>query len=205
MSVLDNIVIPATITIGSTVIRGFQIRNSQITKPDNKYKDKINQTDNADKELYRSLLNTPVVSNITFRGDTYTDNNGVEKNFDSITYEAVLLNVSQAKKIIKTEIQGRDGTVKEYIGMDDYQVTINGIITGPNGRYPVEDVRALKDMLDAPIPIVTICSFLQNLDVHTLVIENYEFPRQEGGYSYQQFNITAVSDVPQELKIKNNV
>lgn len=205
MSALDNIVIPATITIGSTVVRGFQIRNTSASKTSNPYKDNINQADNSDKELYRSLLNTPVVSNITFYAGKYIDNNGVQKVFDGLVYEAVLLNVSQAKKIIKTEIQGRDGTVKEYIGMDDYQVTINGIITGPNGRYPLEEVRSLKDMLDAPIPIEVACTFLQNLDVHTLVIENYEFPRQEGGYSYQQFSITAASDIPQELKIKNNV
>jgi hypothetical protein len=204
MSALDNIVIPAAISFGSTTVRGFRIRNTSSAKGGNQYDGKIDQTDNSDKELYRSLLNTPVLSNITFLAGKYTDNSGVEKVFEQLVYEAVLLNVSQAKKIIRTEIQGRDGTVKEYIGMDDYQVIINGIITGPNGRYPLEEVRSLKDMLDAPIPIEVACTFLQNLDVDTIVISNYEFPQQEGGYSYQQFSITAMSDIPQELRIKNN-
>lgn len=205
MSALDNIVIPAVISIGGATVRGFRIRNTATSKQNNQYDGQIDQTDNSDKELYRSLLNTPVLSNITFLGGKYTDNSGVEKVFEELVYEAVLLNVSQAKKIIRTEIQGRDGTVKEYIGMDDYQITINGIITGPNGRYPLEEVRSLKDMLDSPIPIEVACTFLQNLDVDTIVIANYEIPQQEGGYSYQQFSISAISDIPQELRIKNNV
>lgn len=162
----------------------------------------IDQTVTADQELYRSALGTPVYSNIVFQKGSYSTNTpGVNKSFDQLTYEAVLITVSQAKKIIKTEIQGRDGTVKEYIGQDDYAVTINGIITGPNGHYPVDEVIALKAMLDAPIAIDVACTYLNNLGIQSLVVDSYTLEQKEGGYSYQTFSISCISDVPQELKI----
>lgn len=203
MSALDNIVIPASVTIGSTVIRGFQIRKNVTTEQKNPYEDKIPQITQADKELYRSLLNTPVLCNLTFEGGEYTDNNGLAKKFDTLRFETVLMNVSQAKVIVTTAIQGRDGTVKEYIGMDDYHIAINGIIVGPNGSYPKGIVRQLKNILDCPSEIAVTSNYLQNLDVHNIVISDYELPQQEGGYSYQQFNINAISDAPLYFKINN--
>lgn len=164
----------------------------------------IDQTDNQDEPLYTSALGTPVYSDITFQQGTYSTNTpGVNKTFGPITYQAVLITVSQAKKIIKTEIQGRDGTVKEYIGLDDYSVTINGIITGPNGHYPIDEVSALKAMLDAPIAIDVACTFLQALGIHSMVVDSYTLEQKEGGYSYQTFSISCLSDTAQELQFLN--
>lgn len=164
----------------------------------------IDQTDNRDKELYRSSLGTPVYTNITFQAGTYeTTMPGKTVSYGPVTYEAILITVSQAKKIIKTEIQGRDGTVKEYIGMDDYQVQINGIITGKNGHFPKDEVAALKKVLDAPVPLEIACTYLETLDIHSLVVDQYEIGQQEGGYSYQTFSIACLSDVPQELRLAN--
>lgn len=164
----------------------------------------IDQTDNRDKELYRSSLGTPVYTNITFQAGTYETNPpGKTVSYGPVTYEAVLITISQAKKIIRTDIQGRDGTVKEYIGLDDYQVTINGIITGPNGHHPKDEVADLKAILDAPVPIDVACTYLQTLGIDSLVVDTYEIGQQEGGYSYQTFSISCLSDVPQELRLAN--
>jgi len=164
----------------------------------------IDQTDSRDQALYASALGTPVYSDITFQSGSYSTNTpGVNKSFGPLTYQAVLITVSQAKKIIKTEIQGRDGTVKEYIGMDDYQVAINGILTGANGHYPIEDVTALKAMLDAPIAIEVACTFLNSLGIHSLVVDSYTLEQKEGGYSYQTFSLSCISDIPQELNLLN--
>jgi len=178
-----------------------------LTKTDlktNEQKFDIPQASPADTPLYTSKLGTPVYSNISFIGGRYeTNTKGVFVEYPSLTYDAVLITVTQAKKIIKTEIQGRDGTVKEYIGMDDYVVQVNGVITGANGQHPVNEIADLKKMLDAPVPIDVACSYLQNLSIMSLVVENYELGQQAGGYSYQSFAITFVSDVPQELRLKN--
>lgn len=170
----------------------------------------IDNTDLRDSGLgYTSELNTIVYTNIEFLQGSYTANDGTTKTFggsggiEQLRYEAVLVSVSQAKKIIKTEIQGRDGTVKEYIGMDDFQVSVNGVITKSNGNRPLAEIRALKKMLDAPIPIHVACAYLQNLNIDLLVVQDYNISESQGSYSYQPFSINFISDVPQELQLIN--
>ena len=161
----------------------------------------IPQGPTPDAPVATSVLNTPVYTNIRFLPKTYTDNTGKSITTDDLTYDAVLITVSQSKKIIKTEIQGRDGTVKEYIGMDDYHVQVNGIITGSNGVHPAQDIARLKKMLDAPVAIDVVSAYLQNLGVHSLVVEDSTFAQEAGGYSYQTFSISFISDIPQQLRL----
>lgn len=173
----------------------------------------IDQTDPRDPSLgYQSPINTPVYTNIEFLPGQYeTDVKGVFKSFGSSTdgpdrlrFESVLITVSQDKKIITTEIQGKNGTVKEYIGDGDYQVTVDGIISGKNGQRPIDQIRSLKKMLDAPIAIQVASTYLQTLDINYLVLQSYQMGEQMGGYSYQTFSLFFLSDVQQELKFMSN-
>jgi hypothetical protein len=160
---------------------------------------------------YTSSLGTLVFSNIEFLPGTYeTNTKGVFKSFGSSTngpdrlrYEQVLITVSQQKLIVKTQIQGRNGSVKEYIGLDDYQVQVNGIITGNNGHMPIDEISALQKMCIAPIPIEVASTYLQLFGIDYLVLDSFEFPESEGGYSYQKFTLSFFSDTQQELELIN--
>jgi hypothetical protein len=144
-----------------------------------------------------------VICDITLKGGVYKDvNSGSSITTPAIRLATVLLTVSQAKKIVKTEIQGRDGTVKEYIGMDDYHIGITGVITGSNGHYPKEEAGILKQMLDAPVAIEVISTYLNNLGVHNVVVTDYSFGQVTGGYSMQNFTINCLSDMPLELSFQ---
>lgn len=179
----------------------LNIGQSHIGKQPEGGKYNIPQGAQRDAHISMSALNTPVYSNIHFLDVEYTDIQGRTIRTEGKIYDAVLITVSQAKKIITTEIQGRNGTVKEYIGLDDYQVVVNGIITGANGVHPVDDIAALKKMLDAPVAIDVACAYLQNLGIQSLVAMDYTFEQQAGGYSYQTFSITFKSDIPQQLRL----
>jgi|GEM_PF-1140218 hypothetical protein len=156
-----------------------------------------------DAPLRTSVLGTPIYTDLTLQYCSYTDNiTGQTVSVDDdIVLDTVLLTVSQPIKVIKTEIQGRDGTVKEYIGKGDAEITINGIITGTNGVYPRDDVSELKKWLDAPISKGVLSWWLQNLGIHNIVVNSYSIPQVQGGYSYQMFSISASSDAPVELRI----
>lgn len=164
----------------------------------------INNSVSPDPGLYTSKLGTLVYANIEFMAGQYeTEIQGVVNTFDSVICEAVLINVVQAKRIIRTEIQGRNGSVKEYIGLDDYEVTISGVIVGANYTRPVEEINNLKKIIDAPIAIDVACAYLQALGIDQIVINNCQWSQDAGSYAYQTFSISAYSDVPQELRIAN--
>jgi hypothetical protein len=157
------------------------------------------------KDYLGNLLGTPVFADVTLQGGSYTDNiTGKTITYPEIKLATVLLTVDFTARIVKTEIQGRDGTVKEYIGQDDAKVTIQGIITGTNGHYPAYEVGQLNLWAKAPVTKGATSTFLQNLGVDNLVVESFSLPQIAGGYSYQTFSINCISDLPVELKIVNN-
>lgn len=186
----------------------------------------LNLKQPKDTPLGVGSLGTPVYTDLTLMGCSYTDNitgetvtlendryrsgspraniagnnNGIGSAFYQ-NLETVLITVSKPKRVITTEIQGRDGTVKEYIGAADAQITINGIITGNNGVYPRDEVNRLVKWLDAPVSKNITAWWLGNLGIDRIVVQGYSIPQVQGGYSYQIFSIDAISDLPVELKI----
>lgn len=176
-----------------------------------------------DEAIGLSSLGTPIYTDLTLVGMKWKNNltgqdeecpndrfrtgnrsavtNTPQQGGFYMNIETVLMSIDQPINVIKTEIQGRSGTVKEYIGAGDSQITINGIITGRNGVYPKDEVNRLKKWLDAPVAKGIVAWWLDNLGISDIVIESYSIPQVQGGYSYQLFTINAISDAPVELKI----
>lgn len=122
--------------------------------------------------------------------------------YDSIQFVACLITIQMAKNIVATTIQGRDGTVKEYISDGDYHINIKGVFTEANGVYPEDDIEVLKNICKAKSNLSVVSKWLQQFDITNIVIDNYSFPQREGFYNTQLFEINALSDQPVELFIK---
>jgi len=152
-----------------------------------------------DPALSQSYLGSNVLSNLTLI-DKVTGN--------KIAVDTALFNVTQTKHIVTTPIQGRDGTVKEYISMGDYHVTIKGVIAGVNGFYPkdtkIQNTATVTELLQMCTinKAVTITSwFTLMFNINDIVITNFTLGQVEGEYSTQYFEITALSDTPFEVSI----
>lgn len=186
--------------IGQQLIRTYGMQNVRVLQaPKNDYQ--ISQLTSQDVGFYKSSLGTPVMSDLTFKAGSYTDDSGVLKTFNEIKLITVLVTVSQAKNIVKTSIQGRPGTIKEYNGLGDYVITINGVITGPNGHYPKDEVIELKNMLVSNKSVEVVSWFLQLWDIDNIVVDDFSINPEEGGYSYQPFTIDASSDADVMLRL----
>ena len=151
--------------------------------------------------LVPSKLGTQVMAEVTFKGLTWTDTQGKNHIVKTQTFQTILIDLTFPRNIVKTEIQGRNGTVKEYIGEGDAQIAFRGVITGSNGQYPESEVQDLVQLIKAPVPIEVICTFLNNKGVYNVVFEDRTLSEEEGGYSYQTFSLNAISDTPVELQI----
>ncbi len=153
-----------------------------------------------DKELYLSKLGGAVFSNFNVQAGTYTKN-GQNYSFDEIKIDIALFEVQYSKNVITTSIQGRDGTVKEYISDADFVVNIKGILLAPNNKFPLDEFVSLIKVLKAPVPIKVNSWYLEKFGIYNLVVTGADFSQQPGQFSRQMFSITALSDTPIELNI----
>lgn len=117
-----------------------------------------------------------------------------------------LVEISRDKLIVTTEVQGRDGTVKEYISNGDYAVTIKGILASDpfDGRYarryPAREVQLLKQLCDLPEAIPVTGRLFKIFGIHNLVIKGVSWPTLPGFTNLQAYELRCLSDEPIELQ-----
>tara|TARA_R110002020_G_scaffold72109_1_gene185565 strand:+ start:1585 stop:2229 length:645 start_codon:yes stop_codon:yes gene_type:complete len=180
------------------------------------YNTKINeeeQDENTPDPQVTSYLGTPVFAQLLFIPGKYKDVKGEEVvygeilkndyNNENFVINTVLIDVSQQKQIVKTNIQGVSGTVKEYISKGDYQITIRGALVSESSvRYPEEEVSQLTEYLEAETSIGVASRFLDDIfNIQNIVVESFNFPQVEGTQNVQLFEVSAISDDPIELTV----
>lgn len=195
--------------IKTSIYKATMPKGTAYTQPELKKGElNINNTYNApDEGLSKSaLLGTSVLSNLIIKKQDWIDN----QTGDTITFfnkdvvlESVLFSVSNQKFIVETPVQGRNGTVKEYISNGDFAIDIKGVLTAPNGQSVREILVPLIRAMDAQIALNIESWFLTEIfGINNIVVYYYNFPQNSGGYSTQAFEIQCKSDVPIELIIK---
>lgn len=151
---------------------------------------------------YKSSLGTPVQSWCKFLGGSYSNiNDGSVITIPTFVLTACLISVKQSKNIVNTKINGRNGTVKTYMGMDDYSIRITGYLLGANGVYPAADAKLLRQICNAPVSLQISCPYLQYIfdptgkgGINWVVITGSDMNQDEGQYSIQKYTIDMLSD-----------
>lgn len=121
-----------------------------------------------------------------------------------VEIQTALFDVSMSRNIIKTPVQGFNGTIKEYVSDGDYSISINGIITNEQpDRYPEGQVSRLNRICRLQQEVGVISPLLNIVfGITHLVIESYSFPMTEGSQNVQHFSLSCVSDKPVQLRIQ---
>ncbi len=157
-------------------------------------KEAQNMTTGRNTEM-TTYLGTPVFADIILA------NQAEDRKIQLI---AAVVEVNQSKIIERTSVRGRNGTVKEYWAMDDYDVRIRGALIDPRPDfYPKEAVEYLISLLKQAESLIVVSRFLQMFGIYEITIKDYAFPPIEGKTNVQFFDIMAYSDEPEELIIKN--
>lgn len=134
----------------------------------------------------------------------YPDDSGAE-----LIIPTVIIEVSQTKNIITTAIQGKNGTVKEFVSDGDFAITLTGLIVGENiagevkdlgNVYPIVDIKRLVTVCKVPDSITITSTFLNDVfGINDVTITDYNVPQLEGTRDMQPFTINMLSDSPIEL------
>ncbi len=109
-----------------------------------------------------------------------------------------IVSVSRKKNIVSTQLVGMDGTVKEYINADDYQISITvGVQAVKDGvfvdEYPTEGIKQLRAFFDLNEPIMVNSAFLEIFDIDRIVINDFSV-LQATESNYQPITLSALSD-----------
>lgn len=106
--------------------------------------------------------------------------------------------ITRSKNIVSTALAGMDGTVKEYINMDDYQIRIAvGVQAQRDGvlvdEYPEDGIRQLRSFFDVNEAINVQSAFLDIFDIDRIVITGFSLV-QSTESNCQDIEINALSD-----------
>ena len=148
------------------------------------------------KLVKKTALGSPVWDYIQINPVTIKDTTEVYPGYDfplETTIEAV-----RAKKIVESDILGRDGTVEELISLDDWSITIRGLIINYQSTdYPeqeVKDLQKLFELKSSALPVEG--TFLTMLDVRYLSLHRLSLKPSIGYSNIQAFEIEAKSKRP---------
>lgn len=161
----------------------------------------FDENDIEDETIKVSSLGTPIVSNLVFADGSYTINNQTV-NFEGIELDNVLVTINQSKNVVTTPVQGRNGTVKEFISDGDYIIKVTGYLFNDNDDTPPNrQIRILNEIFKAPISLSFRSEFLDKFGSFDLTITDYSFPQEAGFRNRQAFEFSALSDNPIELQL----
>lgn len=152
----------------------------------------------ADK---KSVFGLPVFDVLTLQELTYTDFEGIEQTALELTLDIAIIEVTNDRNIQTTAVNGRNGTVKEYISDGDYQIKVTGNLINPLANtHPDELVKALHEFCKAQKEIQVTSSLLYYLDITAMVITKYSFKMVPGYRNVIDFELTCLSDLDPDLK-----
>lgn len=112
-----------------------------------------------------------------------------------------LISITGRKNIIETSLVGRQGSVKELISLEDYQISITGAVFGENQVWPEEQLDAINELYNINEAIELKCAltdvFLSEND--KVVIQELNLPQAGQTEHVQVVEIKCVTDRAFEL------
>lgn len=126
-------------------------------------------------------------------------------------FNECIIALNMEKNIVTTALQGRNGTIKEYISDGDYNISIDaGISTYTldykedfDIAYPIDAVAELKKFLSIPEALEVQSDFLEIFGIKSAVVKSFGL-QQETHSNRQSINIQMLSDEPYEIKLKED-
>jgi len=108
-------------------------------------------------------LGTPVIDNLIFPAGKYKTLQGEIIEYEKLVIDNALLTVNRTKNIVESNINGRNGTVKEFINADDFTISMSGSFTSVFGSIPIEMFQKFALIEQSPEALKVESKFLNTL------------------------------------------
>lgn len=176
------------------------------------------QAQEADPKEYASILGTPIYDSLLIlkpgsentqeylqyefdpQTRSYNEINMGEKlsaeENGGVLIEGCIMDVTQQKNIVSTNIIDFNGTVKEFVNNGDYQISLRGFLSSDApDKYPTESVKLLQSYLMAPISLSIVSKYLNDIfKIDHVIVTNFNFFQNQGLRNVQYFTVDMLSD-----------
>lgn len=156
---------------------------------------RANQSGRGETALWgENLLGQPVFMPVWMaKGDDF-----------EIELQNPLVVITGNKSLVETNLVGQNGTVKEFINTQDYQIRIVSTIVNKDGTYPetkfYEYIKLIKRNEVLTMKCALTDLFLQAKD--NVVVTGFNVPDMQGIVNAQVIEISLKSDWYYELELK---
>ncbi|MET3536676.1 DUF6046 domain-containing protein [Chryseobacterium limigenitum] len=139
---------------------------------------------------------------------------------DTFEFVDCIITINQEKNIVTTPLQGRDGTIKEYISKGDFNISImlgivnyediyipniiSGLgteVTYASAEYPLDRIKEFQKILESEETLTVHSEFLSIFKIYSAVIKSYSLEQETFG-NRQSIKIEMLSDYPYEIQLK---
>jgi hypothetical protein len=115
-----------------------------------------------------------------------------------------LISIDGSKQLIRTPIDGNNGTFKESFGLNDYVIRIQGIAIDDTNTddYPSDQVYAIRNLFEEGKSILILNELCTIFGIDYFSVETIRIPGIEGAQSFQPYELTGYSDRNFELIVR---
>lgn len=204
---VDNITILKSLAVqlGSRLVFRYRIGADDRQPAGQPYSTGIETIAVRESEVM-SLLGTPVAMPVRINSGRYTSR---QKSGEVVSLEypelllppTTLVEITRKKRIVRTSVNGAStGTVKEYIGTDDFEVRLTGMIVSQDDNMPVDYIQDFRAVMEAPVALSVTSELLQWFGIYNLVVDDYSIALVEGYSNLVAYQVRAMSDAPVEIQ-----
>lgn len=157
----------------------------------------------ADLALLRQGANQPEANNYPIKsgvGKLLTGVITLKANGKELVLENCLFDTSNSKRIVQTAINGKDGTVKEWISNGDIIINVQVNILNKERNYPVDELIEIMNFLKLNRELsINETHINKILDVSRVVVTSWRHVPKTWS-NYQSIMIDLISDNTYEIE-----
>ncbi len=111
-----------------------------------------------------------------------------------------LVSVTGSKNIVKTAVPGRNGTIKELIGRDDYAVSIQMVIQKPYVVMVESELKKIISLWEKEEMLKIVCPKTESYGIEYVVFEKISHPEVAGFPGTESLSLDFIEDRDYEFE-----
>lgn len=129
---------------------------------------------------------------------------GVGEEADDIVITSAVCSVNLMKSVVMTALAGRDGTVKELISANDYEINVVFHVMSDTDEYPEEGMRKLQALVRENCSLYVDSAFLRLFDIDRVAVLSMDVEQATWGNA-QEVSMRLVSDDDYEVEVMQTI